>query len=165
MAQPRMRHRFQADRIGLKRSASRLVRDSGGLLHLDLDHDNGTSTQHSLSAVYAAGALGADTRREVGGALRQAMQWNGRVGPELLGLLRGGHGVDAMGPAASAADPVAWALGVLGLGPLDGRPKRSEVQRAFRASLRSAHPDHGAPLDGAAGRIAELDVARRILLG
>jgi hypothetical protein len=163
--QPRMRHRFQKDRIGLKRSASRLTQDRQGLLALDLDHGNGTATQHALSAVYSAGFLAVAQRKEVAGSLRRAMEWNGRVGPELLGFLRGRHATLEFGPAASAADPVLWALGVLGLATLDGRPPRSEVQSAFRAALRAAHPDHGAPLDGAAGRIAELDTARRILLG
>ncbi|MCZ7631139.1 MAG: hypothetical protein M5U19_19775 [Microthrixaceae bacterium] len=62
-------------------------------------------------------------------------------------------------------DPVGWALDVLALATADGRPARREVQRAFRSALRDAHPDHGAPLDGAAARISELDTARRILLG
>lgn len=43
-------------------------------------------------------------------------------------------------------------------------PSRSEIQRAFRRQLHLAHPDHGAESNGAAGRIAELTEARRILL-
>ena len=39
------------------------------------------------------------------------------------------------------------------------------MQRRFRERLREAHPDHGAEIDGAAQRIADLTEARRILLG
>ena len=36
IAQPRLRHRLQADRVGLKRSVSRLVVDRGGFFHREL---------------------------------------------------------------------------------------------------------------------------------
>lgn len=47
---------------------------------------------------------------------------------------------------------------------LQRMPTRSEIQRAFRQQLHLTHPDHGAESAGAAGRIAELAEARRILL-
>lgn len=161
--QPRLRHRFQVDRVGLKRSVSRLVRDRAGYFHLDLDHHTGTAAQQALAAVYAAKALPGPDRRVVLAAFRRGLDWNGTLGPELLGMLRGTGPL--RGPAASVADPVEWALGILELTSVDGRPARREVQRAFRTALRAAHPDHGAPLDGAAVRIEELDMARKILLG
>ena len=163
--QPRLRHRLQNDRVGLKRSSTRLVTDSDGYFDILLDHTNGTSTQHALAAVYACRQLGQPRRRAVASAMRRGLQWVGDVGPELLGTLRPGAAGRNLGVAAAAGDPVAWALGVLGLAAVDGRPQRTEVRQAFRDALRAAHPDHGASEGTAASRIAELDTARRILLG
>lgn len=163
--QPRLRHRFQTDRIGLKRSATMLVEDTGGFYELVLDRSNGTSAQHALAAVYSMRQLEYARRKAVAAAMRGGLEWIGDVGPELLGTLRPGVSGRNLGPAATASDPVSWALGVLGLSALDGRPARPEVRQAFRDALRSAHPDHGASEQAAATRIAELDTARRILLG
>lgn len=163
--QPRMRHRFQTDRIGLKRSTNRLLRNSAGSFELDLDHSNGTCCQHTLAAVYSAAGLRGSRRSMVTGAMRVGLEWAGAPTGELLSVLRGGHWLADRGPGLLGGDRVGWALQVLDLTTLDGRPARREVQRAFRNALRHAHPDHGAPLAGAAGRIAELDAARRILLG
>ena len=163
--QPRLRHRFQKDRVGLKACTHRLVQDRGGFLHLDLDHDAGTSTQQSLAAVYAVRGLDTAQRGAVAATVRRGIAWRGDLGPELVGHLRMGTSGRRLGVAAGAADPLAWALGVLGLSSADGRPPRPEVQRAFRTALRGAHPDHGADEEAAADRIAELDAARRILLG
>ena len=43
-------------------------------------------------------------------------------------------------------------------------PDQEAIQRQFREMLRAAHPDHGGVHDDAAGRIADLTEARRILL-
>ena len=163
--QPRLRHRFQSDRVGLQRCTHRLVQDRGGFFHLDLDQHRGTPAQQTLAAVYAARGLPRDDRLAAVTALRRGLHWRGELGPEMLGFLRLGAPARRLGPAAGAADPVGWAVGVLGLSPVDGRPSRDAVRRAFRDGLRSVHPDHGAAVDGAAERIAELDSARRILLG
>ncbi len=167
--QPRLRHRFQRDRIGLRPSCTRLVADTSGLIASELDDHNGTGAQHALSAVYAARTLAATERAAVLQALRTGMAWVGPIGPDLLaalsnGTAASGNGRNHMAPAAGRADPVGWAMQVLELATVDGRPGRSDVQQAFRNALRGAHPDHGAPLDGAAHRIAELETARRILL-
>lgn len=162
--QPRMRHRLQRDRVGLKRSTNQLVRSSAGTLRLRLDQTNGTRMQHALAAVYSAEAIDAEHRRTVAAAMRVGLGWAGSPGEDLLGALRGGHRY-APGIGLIGGDPVGWALEVLELAGSGGRPARREVQRAFRSALRDAHPDHGAPLDGAAARISELDTARRILLG
>jgi hypothetical protein len=61
---------------------------------------------------------------------------------------------------------VSWALSLLDLRGADALvPTRKDIQQAYRIQLRAAHPDHGADELGAAGRIAELSEARRILLG
>ena len=61
------------------------------------------------------------------------------------------------------ADPVGWALGVLGFASNE-KPGRKDLQRRFRDLLREAHPDHGGEASEAASRIADLTEARRILL-
>jgi len=182
IAQPRARHRFQADRVGLRPCHHRLVgRGDAAVLHLD--DTRGTPAQHVLCAIYAAATLPASVRPAVITALRKGLQWRGSVGPALVAHLAGrGGGVSV----SASADPVGWAMQVLRLElssdvgekqtrkdePVTGThrpsatvPTRRDVQQAFRVGLRAAHPDHGAEDDGAAQRIAELSEARRILLG
>ncbi|MCZ7631140.1 MAG: hypothetical protein M5U19_19780 [Microthrixaceae bacterium] len=75
--QPRMRHRLQTDRVGLKRSTSQLVGDPSGVLRLRLDWTNGTRAQHALAAVYSAAALEGDQRHKVAAAMRLGLGWAG----------------------------------------------------------------------------------------
>lgn len=162
--QPRLRHRFQTDRIGLTRSRHRLV-GRGEEVAFDLDA-RAAPAQSLLGAVYAAGRLPAASRRPVMAAIRSAVAWRGEVGPALVAHLTSGAGTRAW-PAAAIADPVGWALHVLGWSYVDhasGHPPRAEVQRRFRDLLRQAHPDAGGAADAAADRIADLAEARRILL-
>jgi hypothetical protein len=162
--QPRLRHRFQADRVGLLRSVHRLVGD-GEELSFDFD-DKGSPAQHILAAVYAASLLPLGPRSKVMDLVRKAMRWAGPVDETLVAYLSG-LARDHSWSAQAHHDPVGWALGVLGLGK-NGRgqaaPGRSTVQRRFRELLRQAHPDHGGDAAGAATRIAELSEARRVLL-
>jgi hypothetical protein len=95
-------------------------------------------------------------------AVRKGLAWRGDIGPELLSHLANRFG--SLMSADALADPVGWALVVLGLEPFDRLPARSVVQRRFRDAIRDVHPDHGANEAGAAGRIAEIAEARRILL-
>lgn len=172
--QPRLRYRFQTDRIGLQRSRFRLV-GKGEDLDFDFE-DRCTPAQAVLGAVYAAGGMRPPVRHVVLSTVRRAMRWTGPIGPDLISSLVGlGHT-----PAALAAyeNPVAWALATLGLDDVvargvngNGAPSsalvhvsRREVQRRFRALLRDAHPDHGGEAAEAAQRIADLNEARRILL-
>jgi hypothetical protein len=161
--QPRLRHRFQQDRIGLTRSTHRLVGE-GEDLSFDLD-DKGAAAQHILAAVYAAGQLPITARARVMDTIRKGMRWTGALDhvfvAHLSGLDRGRDwSTDAF------RDPVQWALGVLGLadGASVAVPDRDDIQRQFRDLLRVAHPDHGGDIDGAAQRISDLTEARRILL-
>ena len=97
------------------------------------------------------------------------MRWSGpldrRFVTHLSGLDRG-----RTWSARAFHDPVQWAIGVLGLLDPDVSaevlhvPDREAIQRQFREMLRAAHPDHGGSSDDAAGRIADLTEARRILL-
>jgi hypothetical protein len=162
--QPRLRHRFQVDRVGLTRSVHRLVGE-GEDLAFELE-DKGAAAQHILAAVYAAGQLPLVARGRVMDGIRAGMRW---VGPLDRGFVAHISGLDRSRAWSTSAfhDPVHWAMDILGLGVVDladDRPERSEVQRRFRDLLRAAHPDHGGASDRAAERIAELTEARRILL-
>jgi hypothetical protein len=160
--QPRLRHRFQVDRIGLARSSHRLL-GHGDALDFDLGADDqGSPESQVLGAVYAAGRLDPTPRRAVMGVLRRAVRWRGPVGPALVAQLTGASGVQARSVGAFA-DPEQWALQILGFG--EGVVvARGDVNRRFRQQLRLAHPDHGGASDAAAQRIADLSEARRILL-
>ena len=161
--QPRLRHRFQTDRIGLSRSRHRLV-GAGDALEFEFD-EGGAAASQILGAVYAAGRLDALTRPPVMDALRRAIRWNGPVGPALVAHLTGAPRGSRALSAAALAHPEQWALGVLGFAAGDGGPPgRGDVQRRFRALVRAAHPDHGGEEETAAGRINDLTEARRILL-
>lgn len=164
IAQPRVRHRLQEDRIGLQPCLHRLL-GVGDAVELSFDEEKGTPAQHVLCAVYAAGTVPWAVRTPVMDAVRKGFRWKGEVGPSLVAHLSG----RTSGLSGSAlGDPVGWALGVLDLRGGSSTavvPSRRDVQRAFRDRLRDAHPDHGATDHGAAERIAELTEARRILLG
>ena len=161
--QPRLRHRFQQDRIGLTRSVHRLVGE-GEDLAFELA-DKGAAAQHILAAVYAAGELPITARARVMDTIRKGMRWTGPLDSVFVTHL---SGLDRGRDWSTAAfrDPVQWALGVLGLtdGASVAVPDRDDIQRQFRDLLRVAHPDHGGSIDSAAQRIADLTEARRILL-
>jgi hypothetical protein len=161
--QPRLRHRFQTDRIGLQRSVHKLAGEGEDLV-FDLA-DSGSPAHHVLAAVYAAGRLPAGPRSRVMATVRKAMRWSGGLDSSLVAYLSGvGHG--HTWSAAAQRDPMGWALGVLGLslGRDGGRPTHEAIQSRFREMLRQAHPDHGGEANGAAERIAALAEARRVLL-
>jgi hypothetical protein len=160
--QPRLRYRFQTDRIGLTRSRLRLMGD-GETMHFDFD-EKAAPAQYLLGAVYAGAALPFSDRRAVLNAVRKGMRWRGAIGPSLIGHLAGTAGPGAWSPEAFE-DPVRWALGILGFadGP-EGALDRRRIQRRFRERARRAHPDHGGQVAGAAERLSDLAEARRILL-
>jgi hypothetical protein len=161
IAQPRLRHRFQQDRIGLTRARHRLVGD-GEVLRFDIDPSSATPAQHVLGAVYAAAELRPALRAPVIEAMRVAMRWRAPLGPAFVARLAGrDHGPQLS--AAAVADPLGWARLTLGF-TTEHAPSKVAVQRRFRELLRAVHPDHGAASLGAADRIAELSEARRILL-
>jgi hypothetical protein len=168
IAQPRLRHRLQRDRVGLQPCRHRLVGE-GEQVRFELDEERGTPAQHVLCAMYAAGGVPLESRHAVMHAVRRGLAWRGAIDDRLVSYLSGstaGSTVSVLG------DPVRWALDLLDLRDLDDLestddplPPRRVVQRAFREALRHAHPDHGAADVGAADRIADLSEARRILLG
>jgi hypothetical protein len=157
--QPRLRHRFQTDRIGLTRSVHRLVGE-GEDLEFEFEV-KGAAAQHILAAVYAAGALPPLARAKALAVVRLAMRWTGPLDRGFVAHLSGLDRARSWS-ARAVSDPVRWAVATLGLA--DDAADRLAVQRRFREMLREAHPDHGADDLGAADRIADLTEARRILL-
>ncbi|MBI2705505.1 MAG: hypothetical protein HYX32_09480 [Actinobacteria bacterium] len=174
--QPRLRYRYQTDRVGLQRTLLRL-RGEGEALWFDFEGERASPEQLVLGAVYAAGQVDVAVRGEVMTTLRRAIRWEGGIGPDLIASLAG----FSKGQAFSAfafEHPVEWALHVLGFDELqpaiDGNgngndnsagPTRNAVRRRFRELLMDAHPDRGGATGDAAQRIADLTEARRILLG
>ena len=170
VAQPRLRYRFQEDKVGLQRSRHRLI-GQGEALHFEFDDDHGLPTQQVLGAVYAAGRVDHAVRHAVMGAVRRAVRWEGTVGDDLISVLAGrGPGSTAVGlragepPVVGAGHPRVPARRA-GPSTAPERSERAEVQSRFREQLREAHPDHGGDAEAAAQRITELTEARRILLG
>ena len=169
IAQPRLRHRLQVDTIGLSASTHRLVGE-GEVLAFEFD-DKGAPEQQVLGAVYAAGQLDGAQRRSVMSTLRRAMDWAGPIGADLIASLSGMR-AGSMLSRTALENPTAWALDRLGFAGSGASalvpgstPPAKEVQRRYREMLRAVHPDHGASVDDAAQRIAEITEARRILTG
>ena len=165
VAQPRLRHRLQQDRVGLTRSRQRLYGSRPGSsdeLSCELDSSRATPSQIVLGAAYAAGLAAPQVRDEALRAVRRGLAWRGDVGPALFAYLLSGQ--SSPKPARALADPVGWALETLGFDRETEMPAEAAVRRGFREALRAAHPDLGAAETEAADRIAELSEARRILL-
>ena len=161
IAQPRMRHRFQTDVVGLDRTKHKLLRSTGTSVSFDIGGD-GRPVPQLLGALYAAGGIHATTRPAVFAAIRKAARWDRQVDAALVEWLSDPAGAPPVSWRLFPTDE-RWALQVLGFGP-ESEPERDEVQRRFRTLVREAHPDHGAENEGAGQRILELTEARRILL-
>ncbi len=166
VAQPRLRHRLQRDRVGLTRSRQRLYGPDGSgsseRLFCEFDGSRSTASQLVLGSAYAAGLADLAVRGEALRAVRRGLAWRGDIGPALFAYLAAGR--PSSRPARAVADPVGWALDVLGFDREVELPAQAAIRRGFREALRAAHPDLGAAEAEAADRIAQLSEARRILL-
>ena len=165
IAQPRVRHRLQDDRVGLKRTVHRLV-GVGDTVEVSVAERPGTPTQHLLAAAYTVAAMPPEQRSVLAWAFRYGASWRGELDATFIARLsRHRAEMVVAGPAT-----VAWALSVLDLTDVvsvaDGRvdADRSTIMKAFRGHLLDAHPDRGADHRAAADRISELSEARRILM-
>ena len=163
--QPRLRHRLQKDRVGLTRSVHQLERLPNNKLHLNFEKQHNAPPQFVLAAVYSAGQLEPGPRTDVMKVIRRAIGWQGDADSDevLLSHLSSRFERFALS-SSSQADPVAWALEVLGFDADADMPDSDTLRKTFRSALRQAHPDVGGDTDDAADRIAELTEARRILL-
>ncbi len=164
VGQPRLRHRYQRDRIGLTRSRHRAIEGPDGL-RFELETSKATAAQSVLAAIYAVEELDTDARPDVIDVLRRGLDWSGPIGSGLIEHLVGAEMARRFrsGSYSLANDSLLWAFDILGIEPHDDLKPRT-VQRRYRALLRDAHPDHGAGEEGAADRIATLGRAREILL-
>jgi hypothetical protein len=164
--QPRLRHRFQTDVVGLDRSRHKLLGraadDLFGDVHFEIE-GSGRPVPQILGAAYAAARLHPDARPPVFSAIRKAARWEDGPGPRLITALTDLTSVIPTWWRRFSTDE-RWALEILGFGPAEGQPGRDEVLQRFRTLLRESHPDHGAEHEGAGKRILELTEARRILL-
>ena len=160
IAQPRLRHRFQTDVVGLERTRHALVGDAQDM-RFELN-GHGKPIPQVLAAVYAAGRLHPDVRPAVFSAIRKGARWEGDVGAELIAHLKDPTTATPPPSWRRFATDERWALEILGFGP-DLRPERDEILKRFRSLVREVHPDHGAESEGAGQRMVELTEARRIL--
>lgn len=161
--QPRLRHRFQQDVVGLGSSVHQLVKKEGELEYV-FDGDKGCPEQFVLAAIYAAGELTGGARTAVMETIRKGLRWNGPAGPSLIFHLLGGSASALGSLSMGTGDPVSWALEVLGFEETESAPDKKIILTRYREKLRDAHPDHGGGSDDAADRISELTEARRILM-
>ncbi len=117
--QPRLRYRYQEDKIGLQPSRHRLI-GHGEALRFEFDDANGLPAQQVLGAVYAAGRLDPSVRHSVmnAGAAGRALGGPDRR-PDLIsvpGRRRRGRPLSAF----AFENPRSWAMEVLGF---DGGPQ------------------------------------------
>ena len=158
IVQPRLRHRFQADRHGLARSDHRMIGENGSI-RFEFS-EGGTPLQHVLGAVYVLERLDPSIRKRLAPLLLKAMKWRGPLNQTFVAYLAGSNA----STIAAMADPRAWALELLGFPAGTVKPSKRQVQERYRAVLRSVHPDHGGDSRTASANINNLSEARRVLL-
>lgn len=128
--QPRLRHRFQVDHVGLQPIRYRLFADDD-TVRFHIEDEKATPAQHALTAVYGAGTIGQGSVRGVVRVIRRAMSFPGGSDRDLIRFLTG----YSHGGVSALADPVLWAMEVLDLRlvesvPLDDHPRVGGSHRA-----------------------------------
>ncbi len=159
IVQPRLRHRFQTDRHGLSHSRHRLLGEDDDI-HFDFAA-TGSDLAQVLGAAYAVERLDPAIRTSITPLLRKAVRWRGPIGPALIAHLAGSQAQEL----SALADPMAWALDVLGFPAGSDRPSSREITKSYRTRMRAVHPDHGGDRANASKAILNLNEARRILSG
>ena len=119
----------------------------------------GSDLAQVLGAIYATERLDTTSRSLVAPVLRKATRWRGPIGPALIAYLGGSQAHEL----SLLADPMAWALAVLGFPPGGDRPTDKEVTKSYRIRMRAVHPDHGGDRTTASKEILDINAARRIL--
>ncbi len=158
VVQPRLRHRFQADRHGLAVSTHRMISNDEEISFEFAD--GGTPLQQVLGATYVVERFNIETRVSLVPLLRRAMTWRGPLGSAFVSYL--------MGSSASSlqaiTDPRAWALDMLGFPSGSIKFSKKEIMSRYRECMRHVHPDNGGDESEASNAIVEIGQARRILL-
>lgn len=157
ISQPRLRHRYQDDIVGLDHSTHQLVA-VGRAMALE-SQVRGSDHQQALGAVYAAARLPPHAQPAVFAQLRRALRWLGRDQQDMLRYLSSETTLDGWLDISDHA----WARELFGfddVGDLD----RDAVLTRFRELIRVAHPDSGGTTAGASLRVTDLARAKRILL-
>jgi hypothetical protein len=131
IVQPRLRHRFQADRHGLARSVHRMIGENDSI-RFEFS-EGGTPLQHVLGAVYVLERLDPSIRKKLAPMLLKAMKWRGPLNQTFVAYLAGSNA----STIAAMADPRAWALEMLGFPPGTVKPSKREIQVRFREMLSS----------------------------
>ena len=160
ISQPKLRHRFQKDTVGLDRSRHSLIGE-GEHVWFDLD-DHALPEVNILGALYAAAAFERAIRPVVFRVVRKAVQWERPLDASFVVHLLGDDAAFSRWRALPTDHR--WALRLLGFGPND-TPARAGIQSAFRDAVWMAHPDRGGSAEAAGQRMVELTQARRVLLG
>lgn len=159
IVQPRLRHRYQSDVVGLDRSRHRLV-GTGEDMQLEYD-DHGAPLPQVLGAVYAASKTSYKARASIFRLVRRATRWDGGNDDRMIAYLTSDEAARYSWRTSNFDE--SWALELLGFRS-DTEPARSEILKRFRKLVFSAHPDHGGSAEAAGQRITELTEAKRILL-
>ena len=156
IAQPRLRFRLQADKVGLAKSLHELHQDYEGKLMFKFSHTKSSPIQQILGALYAASKLTGENKNCTLNSIRLSLSWWGTDEGRFLDYILGDSSYVPTTRSKS------WAISTLGLdsGALSG----AEVQRHFRQKLWDIHPDRGGDPALAPELIAELAEARRVLL-
>ena len=127
IGQPRLRHRLQADRVGLARCRHRLFAE-GERVQFVFDDEVGTAIQHVVCAAYAAAACEPEHRGGVFAALRKGLQWVGPIDDSLVRYLSDLRSMSSV----RGADPEGWARTRLGV---EGSPMGDELRSAVARYL------------------------------
>lgn len=158
VVQPRLRHRFQVDRHGLRESVHRLT-GAGDTIEFEFT-GFATPLQRVLGALYALERLEPEARQALVPLLRKAARWRGPLGASFVSFLAG----TTSSSVVAMADPRAWALDVLGFPGGTISPTRREIMSRYRDCMRRAHPDHGGDKVRASSTMNDITEARRVLL-
>lgn len=160
ITQPRLRHRFQRDTVGLDRSRHSLIGD-GEEVWFDLD-EHALPEVNVLGALYAAADLPKEARPTAFRVLKKALNWEDTLDARFVAHLLGDDATFSKWRALPVERR--WALKLFGFGPHD-TPEREDIQSRFREAVITAHPDRGGDSGDAGERIVQLTHARRLLIG
>jgi hypothetical protein len=160
ITQPRLRHRFQRDTVGLDRTRHSLIGE-GENVWFDLE-PGALPEINVLGAVYAAAAFPPAARTAAFQVIKKAICWETTLDAAFVAHLLGDTA--AFSKWRALPQERRWALRLLGFGPNDA-PDRDDIQTRFREAVFNAHPDRGGDSDDAGQRMVELTQARRLLIG